>query len=136
MLKAIEITVIQEAERERPGYNAGRPILSDLLPYLHVLPRVSRPAKLALHFSNMSRGVVWSISVSNQDSLYCDWFYFKCYVFRGFAKNSGMLEGQLCPVWVAERFPEELMVANEQGDVFLGKGLVSASCWDIGSSTM
>jgi hypothetical protein len=34
-------------------------------------------------------------------------------VFRGFAKNPGMLKRQLCPVWVAERFPELLMVANE-----------------------
>lgn len=55
-------------------------------------------------------------------------------MFRGFAKNPGMLKSQLCPVWVAERFPELLMVANEQGDIFLGKGLLSASCWDIGSS--
>lgn len=69
MLKAIEITVDQEAERERPAHNVRRPILSDLLAYLLTLPRVSRPAKLALHRSNMSRGVVWSISASNHDSL-------------------------------------------------------------------
>lgn len=35
-------------------------------------------------------------------------FYFKCYVVRAFTTNPRMLEGQLCPVWVAERFLEEL----------------------------
>lgn len=32
-----------------------------------------------------------------------------------------MLEGQLCPVWVEERFPEELMVADELGRCFPGQ---------------
>lgn len=67
VLKAIEITVGQEAERDRPGYNVCRSIPSDPLPYLLTLPRVSSPAKLALHFSDMSQGVAWSISVLNHD---------------------------------------------------------------------
>lgn len=51
---------------------------------------------------------------------------------EGLQRILGLLEGQLCPVWVAERFPEELMVADELGrHFFLGKRLVSAICREI-----
>lgn len=73
--------------------------------------------------------VVECISRYNQPLINITSFILIVMWLEGLQTTWGCWKGQFCSVWVAERFPEEMTLANERGHVLLGKRVILASCW-------